>query len=1080
MCRVVAAERFSVQAQAEGQENLIWQSGISRNTLSDNSISPSPLSRRSDDHHVTLCSSGPPEEVPASQPNSANLVDEGTLASNSMQLNSEPTSCNINETVATTTTSLQTQFTDYHQPAPAVSAAMPSEMVSCIDYAGENTGGTNTEHIEVAEGRLSFSSVMSQANDCVLSGIASQESPPIHDNQNHVTMISSSHNEDFGLNCNPIAKGSPELDQDTTAMAYFLAGNRGPGQESGDDEWSEDPNEVDVSRLPLQPTSGHAENQSDMTNGGSGKQDSQANTSKQRGFRRRCLDFDVARRKSFGITSGREFLDSRLKDCSGTDGNKTSSVLSDVGAANLDATTSEVQAVGDDSALDHDPSRTVVAFGAGNPACEDTLGAATTVQQLTSSCYQNKVDIAHAKTGESHAWKSHNSGVTGGINSPEGVRRSPRVHKTGIGLHLNSLTSSMSFKRDPPSTGGESSKEVLATVLGLQPLASSPRGDLVSAGFPAILNQNYTPRAGSLSKRTEMETAKADTLFPCNNTVYVLTPDSTRLDIDNFGVSSVESLPLTSVVSPRGRKRSRPDEQDLVWQREGEVDDELLDSPQSCKNRRLSRRKSPRSHQAEKPGDGCKRCNCKKSKCLKLYCECFAARLFCVGSCACRNCFNKPEYEATVLNTRQQIEARDPLAFAPKIVQAAEPTPIPRDDALDTPASARHKRGCNCKKSLCLKKYCECYQAGVGCSEGCRCEGCKNMYGRKEGPEEGEGKVVEHAHSASETSQAEVTTELFKSTSGGTDQLCDDEKSNLPPITPTFARGWLGGSMLRLSSSGRKRASSDEHFASLSAQPLSRPPNSPTIFSNTLDSFDLAPYPQGDTDFSMNDVDDSPTTTPTFSRSGHASSRWEGLSDFYPLTPLPLTTLQQTPDSSCVTIERSGTSPALVIQMSDSSHRTTSATSAQHHLSARNWSPRTPGFRQPALPTPFSFDMPHQAQLSSTDQLHSPLTSTTYPGKNLQSEVGSVTAAPYDDDDSTPDSLKHADIFGSLTRRTLTKSSSPKQKRVTPPQYSSREQASFGGGRGNPLATPPGLRNSKKFILQALPPLPSASPLSKG
>lgn len=27
-----------------------------------------------------------------------------------------------------------------------------------------------------------------------------------------------------------------------------------------------------------------------------------------------------------------------------------------------------------------------------------------------------------------------------------------------------------------------------------------------------------------------------------------------------------------------------------------------------------------------------------------------------------------------------------------------------------TPSSARHKRGCNCKKSMCLKKYCECYQ----------------------------------------------------------------------------------------------------------------------------------------------------------------------------------------------------------------------------------------------------------------------------------------------------------------------------------------------------------------------------------
>jgi hypothetical protein len=32
---------------------------------------------------------------------------------------------------------------------------------------------------------------------------------------------------------------------------------------------------------------------------------------------------------------------------------------------------------------------------------------------------------------------------------------------------------------------------------------------------------------------------------------------------------------------------------------------------------------------------------------------------------------------------------------------------------MDTPASARHKRGCNCKKSLCLKKYCECYQVDV-------------------------------------------------------------------------------------------------------------------------------------------------------------------------------------------------------------------------------------------------------------------------------------------------------------------------------------------------------------------------------
>lgn len=50
--------------------------------------------------------------------------------------------------------------------------------------------------------------------------------------------------------------------------------------------------------------------------------------------------------------------------------------------------------------------------------------------------------------------------------------------------------------------------------------------------------------------------------------------------------------------------------------------------------------------------------------------------MYCVGSCACKDCFNKPEYEETVLNTRQQIESRNPLAFAPKIVQGAESSPI--------------------------------------------------------------------------------------------------------------------------------------------------------------------------------------------------------------------------------------------------------------------------------------------------------------------------------------------------------------------------------------------------------------------
>lgn len=36
------------------------------------------------------------------------------------------------------------------------------------------------------------------------------------------------------------------------------------------------------------------------------------------------------------------------------------------------------------------------------------------------------------------------------------------------------------------------------------------------------------------------------------------------------------------------------------------------------------------------------------------------------------------------------------------------------------------RKGCKCKKTKCLKKYCECYNSGELCGLFCRCEDCEN------------------------------------------------------------------------------------------------------------------------------------------------------------------------------------------------------------------------------------------------------------------------------------------------------------------------------------------------------------------
>ncbi|XP_010541189.1 PREDICTED: protein tesmin/TSO1-like CXC 5 [Tarenaya hassleriana] len=152
---------------------------------------------------------------------------------------------------------------------------------------------------------------------------------------------------------------------------------------------------------------------------------------------------------------------------------------------------------------------------------------------------------------------------------------------------------------------------------------------------------------------------------------------------------------------------------------------------------RLPKQESPKSRArpAVDSRDGTpqkkKQCNCKHSRCLKLYCECFASGTYCDG-CNCANCFNNVENEAA---RREAVEAtleRNPNAFRPKIASSPHAARDSREEVGEVLMLGKHNKGCHCKKSGCLKKYCECFQANILCSENCKCLDCKNYEGSEE------------------------------------------------------------------------------------------------------------------------------------------------------------------------------------------------------------------------------------------------------------------------------------------------------------------------------------------------------------
>ena len=134
-------------------------------------------------------------------------------------------------------------------------------------------------------------------------------------------------------------------------------------------------------------------------------------------------------------------------------------------------------------------------------------------------------------------------------------------------------------------------------------------------------------------------------------------------------------------------------------------------------------------------------CNCKRTSCLKLYCECYKNGKNCTNQCACWDCKNlhpnpqksssskrlmKKSFHSSPCSFRAEKKVRKSSKLGGRFMKKKDYEGY-LSEKLRNRKKVLLKKGCNCKKSGCKNNYCQCHIAGKTCTELCSCIACKNF-----------------------------------------------------------------------------------------------------------------------------------------------------------------------------------------------------------------------------------------------------------------------------------------------------------------------------------------------------------------